>query len=177
MTYPTHTFESDLPVALSPEGEARREAMLGSLRGQVRARGRRRRALQAAGVATPLLALGALMGVLSLGQPTLSTEVTAGASGPSGPIATEPNVLPEFTRIAFAPVTTLADITDRSLSDDELLELLHEAGHDAGLIRREGEFILTGTTFDAVDAPERDATPPAGAGAETAAPGAASIGA
>ncbi len=135
---------------LSAQGQARRTEMLGELRRAVRARRRRRRAAQGALILLPAIALGAIS--LSQLQRSPSTEPMIQPGNQPGPVAADPSPrLPVETlvlkHISYVAVHTPATPRDYTISDDELLELLRAAGHNAGLIRRGSEVIITGVTL------------------------------
>ncbi len=117
-------------TTLSPEGERRRDAMLSELKGAVRARRRRRRAVQGALAAAPLLLLTAAV-LLIARTPSTPDPASLGDPIVSAPAPTES--APQLTHVAFSTV-----------DDDELLDLLHSAGYDAGIARLGPRVIVTG---------------------------------
>ncbi len=135
---------------LSPQGQARREAMLSNLQGAVRARRRRRRAIQAGVIALPLIALGA--GVFVMLQRPAPESPTEPVIADKTPPAPGPATM-ALRHISFSEATTPATPQINTISDDELLDLLHAAGHNAGMIRRGSEVTLTGVSIRSAPAP------------------------
>ncbi|MCP4250445.1 MAG: hypothetical protein GY778_25665 [bacterium] len=147
-----------LDESLSPEGNARREAMVGPLvevmRHTHRSRRRRRRVLAGGGT------LAVLFVVLKLTLPGGMTpqndrqvadntgNVNSGADAVSNPRACVTEIIQtdETVRERFraAPVRRVAMITDRMLVDD-----LFAVGRPAGLIRMGNEVRLTAPVTDA----------------------------
>ena len=143
---------------LSPEGQTRKSATLGELQLAVRARRRRRRMIQSGAIALPLLGLAAgsfvMLRAPSTQAPTTPQLADRTTQRPNSPAF-------QLRHISFTQASTPPSQEDRSISDDELLKLLRAAGHDAGLVRRDGDVRLTGVDLQApTDEPE---TPNAGA--------------
>lgn len=143
---------------LSPAGQTRKADILGELQGAVRARRRRRRAIQTGAVALPLLAVIAGSYFMlrtpapqAPGTPQLADQT---AESPSEPVF-------QLRHIAFTETATPETQEDRSISDDELLSLLQAAGHDAGLVRRGEDVLLTGVSLQKAPPPADE--PDAGA--------------
>ena len=146
------------PTRLSPQAQARRDAMLGDLEQAVRNRGRRRRATQTATVvaAIALLATGvtAISRLTQSPAPTPTPRIannTEPAPAPANP--NEVNDTPAPTPIRVAYVTNNTDVLSRSsakpdasrvhrIDDEALLQSLQAAGLPAGLARTQGEVRL-----------------------------------
>ena len=137
---------------LTPEGLARKQAMLAELESAVRGRGRRRIAVRAgAGVAaTVLLVTGVLASnTLTRSAPepipdpvpaVAHAEPTIDAPTPHLParvayVTDDPSALDRLTVVATGS-------TVQRLSDDQLLAELREIGMPAGLARTEGRVPL-----------------------------------
>ncbi|MEL6329937.1 MAG: hypothetical protein AAFR38_09760 [Planctomycetota bacterium] len=128
---------------LSDEGRDRAEAMLGELRGVVRAR-RRRRVAARASLAIVVLAAG--VGLLTTMQrPAPVTGVVATSAPPEGDAGP-----------SFEIVRTSGAGRYTTIDDDTLLELLQEAGYEGGLVRRGESVELTAPL------PEPPSGPPSG---------------
>lgn len=144
---------------LSERGLARRDAMLLGLKREVAARGRRRRTVRAGIAAAPLLALSLALIWPALRTPT-TTPLVAGP-GPSVGLPDTPTPsTPSFEHVSFSEVRTQADVASHAISDDELLELLRQAGHpEAGIARRGEECIVVGLPTTSLPGPGSDASP------------------
>ncbi|MFI4896892.1 MAG: hypothetical protein ACIARR_03615 [Phycisphaerales bacterium JB059] len=148
-------------LTLSPAGRARRDEMLPELRRRVRSRGRRRRATRAALTTLPLLAL-----VLVIAWPARHPPRALPPTDPGSPTLTQttppgPTPTPTLTRVDFTLVQTHPDRGASPISDAELLDLLHQAGHtDAGLARLPGRVVLTGDSLAQRRAPAPSSDPP-----------------
>ena len=149
--------------SLSPEGQARRDAMLGELladMSQVHRRRRRVRAGAFSSIAAALI-LAAVLQVVSLKSPELpiasnvdnvgatpiiAAPVDAGASAAAQPesgivwVSTDPTVL---ARMTSAPTPIVVYINDA-----ELLETLVHIGRPAGLIRFGDRLALSAPVTD-----------------------------
>jgi len=133
-------------VRLSPAGRARRDAMRDELSRLVPAaaarRRRRRLAARAGGAGAMLLLLGVWVW----------TRSSSPAPAPAPPIAQAPPSAPPTVRVSV--IETPAGVADRlsftttaraeRIGDEELLRLMREAGHPAGLVRTPERVYLTG---------------------------------
>lgn len=142
---------------LSPVGQQRRREMLGELQGELK-RVKRARARREAigGVVVALIACGAVgltLNAIHTNSMSLPNQgpLLANQSSPSGP-AGAPS--PETPHVTIAVVETDSSIMHRLdahpsmdglqiLTDRELLDDLHAAGHDCGLIKMQGRAWLT----------------------------------
>lgn len=129
---------------LTPDGEARREAMLGELVGAMQQIHRRRRVRgRLVGVAAMLLVVAGVAWTIASQQAfvdrakPLMVENQPSEGVPELP-ATEPLVRP-FARTGLV----------RAVSDDELVTLLAQLDRPAGIVRSEGEIWLTNAVTDA----------------------------
>jgi len=126
---------------LSPQGRCRAEAILAAALAEGRHRRRRRRVLRGAGAA----GTGALLVAIAL---------LAGRSAPApeaGPISTGPTPPARSLRITRIPTepNLAARLTVRAdggaverISEDQLLQALHQAGRPAGLVYVDGQGTL-----------------------------------
>jgi hypothetical protein len=159
MTDPFDTNSTARPP-LSPEGRARREAMLVELQRAVAGAARRRRAARAAAIiAPPAIALAFVFTYLSStgapARPPIADNTPSGnlpddttpapiAPGDAAPVYRMAHANFEIISVPpTAQVITNPTSRARTISDDELLELLQRAGHDVGLIRAGSRVILT----------------------------------
>jgi hypothetical protein len=133
---------------LSPAGEERREAILGLARHAARARRTRRRGVRAgAGALLVLMVAGAGVYVTRPAQLDHPARVDSTATCPAVPsrpasiasIDSDPTIA---RRLALAPEPQRW----ASISDDELLASLAEAGQPTGLIEVAGTTILVSST-------------------------------
>lgn len=150
-------------VTLSERGLARRAEMLDGLKREVSARGRRRRAARAGVAAAPLLALSLAMIWPALRPPSAPDHPTD--SGGNGALTISPTPsTPSLAHVAFSEVRTQTDLASRTITDDELLDLLRQAGHaEAGIARRGAECIVVGLPpTGAGSGPGSDASPAPG---------------
>lgn len=149
------------PVQLSPEGEARRDAMLPGLQTRVvrTARARRTRSRVVAGAA--LFAIASL-GVLILpvrppskvatDDPRPPVESTRGVIEV---VRTDPGVL---ERLAATPESH-GSVVER-IGDDELMFALAAIGRPTGIVRTQGRVWLTAAVTDQELEPDRGSTGP-----------------
>ena len=123
---------------LSPDGEARRTAMLQTLTTHLHRIHRRRRWGHQATAALALLVLGFAYAWVT------GSDLSGSRGGQPGPgdIALGP---PRVTVIHHAPRTGLI----RTVDDDDLVQVLHEIGRPAGLIRLDHQTRLTTAVTDA----------------------------
>lgn len=131
---------------LSPEGHARRAAILAHAQRHLRARRRRRLATLAALALAPAITLALFLSTRPLPSPPPEPSLAATPTPPSQPrpITTPPTL----THVTFDIVRTDEDLPVPRVSDEQLIELLHHAGlTDAGLARLPGRVILTGSTL------------------------------
>ncbi len=147
------------PIELSPAARARREEMLTELKRAVRARRRRRRAVQGALATAPVL-LAALVLVLSARTPVAPSPVAPPRPvGVAEATSTKPNAEPTLTHVSYA-----------TIDDDELLDLLRTAGHNAGIARIGPRVIVTGMPSLQRPAPPNDGPEPGADAAPHGAP-------
>lgn len=157
---PPHQAERTIEP-LTPEGLARKQAMLAQLESAVRGRGRRRVAIRAgaAVAATAVIVTGVLASnTLTRSSPepvsdpvpaVAHAEPTIDAPTPHLParvvyVADDGSVLDRLT------VVTTGSTVQR-LSDDQLLAELREIGMPAGLVRTEGRVRLAFYSAAAAD--------------------------
>ncbi len=123
------------PNQLTPDGEARREAMLDELVGAMQRvhRGRRvrRRAASALAVLTIFVGIAWVIGSQSPARPEVVVKLPQPQPQPQPPDVT--------------PTKRLIQMVD----DDELLALLAQLDRPAGIVRSEGEIWLTTAVTDA----------------------------
>jgi hypothetical protein len=148
---------TDPNETLSISGEKRREEILNLARGAARQRRRNRRALQATGgVALGLLAAIYLFHALS---PSPGNPRELRGEDPSRLVARNsaehisPRPPPQESRVVITTILTQPGITAQlafpprqphweRIGDDQLLQSLAEAGHQAGLISVNGQTVL-----------------------------------
>ncbi len=136
---------------LSPAGEARRDAMLRTLRHALCVRRRRRRVVAGLALTAPVGALGLTLWVALRDPPRPSRELADTGHQPQvrpGPTDGLEHVSfaivradPERTRAMISPSRVLP--AEMRLADDDLLILLSETGRSSGLIRAGDRVILT----------------------------------
>lgn len=129
---------------LTPDGEARREAMLDELVGAMQRVHHGRRVRRRATSALAVLAIFAGMAwVIGSQSPDSDRTQTQIASNPP------PRQLPDAT--GTEPLIRLAQRTGvvRMVDDDELVALLAQLDRPAGIVRSEGEIWLTNAVTDA----------------------------
>lgn len=125
------------PAKLTEEGASRRARILDEALRAQRWRVRRRRAAQGTGVALVI----ALAAILSLQIPTPTTDQGVTPPPPRASAIDVVRTSPDaFERVAIAPAATSIE----QIGDQELLEILRTAGHDAALIRTQGRVVILG---------------------------------
>lgn len=149
---------------LSPEGLARKQAMLAELEPAVRWRGRRRVAGIAGAAVSPLVLLALVWTALAGGGGAVpSPEPSPSIAASDGPLNSPGGVTPADEDAPSAPTPlrnsrvvyvvnspgTMERLSSRAdasrvhrLTDDELLAALSSNGLPAGLVRREGRVQL-----------------------------------
>ncbi len=139
-------------IRLSPTGATRRESMRSELLGRVDRRRRRRSAMRATALiaVVAMAGFGMWRGFDRLSGPAADTdgrvELVGGDSSSEESITA---LAPPFGHYEHVDVEIItsddpAPREDRYASDDELLALLHESGHAAGLIRIGNRVIVEG---------------------------------
>jgi hypothetical protein len=149
---------------LSPEGEARRDAILADLRERVPVEAARRRRRRVAG------RIGGAMAAVAVGVALWqwgSSLTAPGAPAPPGPVAVAPTVpadAPSTVRIEL--VATEPGIAERyavrptvraeRIGDEELLALLAAQGTPTGLVRTPAGVYLTADIGEPEEVPARE---------------------
>lgn len=139
------SFNAGERAGLSAAGAARKAEILNVVRRASASRRRRRRAaVTAAGAVPILLVAGVTWSLVSGGNPSRPVPAVDGAQVAQASedprvrvVATDPSVIGRYA-------VETRSTKDFLVNDDELLGLLEEAGHPAGMIRTRGKVIVTG---------------------------------